>query len=136
MGTKAISKTIKKAKKGFKLMLEYRKIKFAYIKTCDLPQEWIEQEINHHFKDLKRHYYGDIIWCHNDEELFDCYYKCPKYTETPIKPKCQRIKYAIEEIGPVRYDYNDQDIIYQKTYVGEKCNYIGFVWCEENETLF
>jgi hypothetical protein len=117
-------------------MLEYRKIKFAYIKTWDLPQEWIDQEINNHFKELKRYYYGDVIWCHNDEELFDYYYKCPKYIETPIKNECQRIKYAIEEIGPIRYDYVDQDIVHQKTSVGDKCNYIGFVWCEENETLF
>ena len=117
-------------------MLQYRKIKFAYIKTWDLPQEWADNEINNHFKELRRYYCGDIIWCHNNEELFDHYYPCPKYTQTPIKNKCQRIKYAIEEIGPVNNDYCDTDIIRQETYIAEKRNYIGFVWCEEYEKLF
>ena len=117
-------------------MLEYKKIKFAYIKTWDLPQEWGDKEINNHFKELKRYYCGDIIWCYNNEELFDHYHKCPQHTQTPVKNGHQRIKYAIEEIGPIRYNYVDKDIIYQKTTVGDKCNYLGFVWCEEDEKLF
>ena len=118
-------------------MLEHRNIKYAYIKTWDLPQEWGDAEINNHFKEYKQHYYcRDIIWCHNNEELFDNYHKCHKYTQTPVKNGCQRVKYAIEEVGLIRYNYVDKDIIYQKTYVGEQINALGFVWCEENEVLF
>ena len=118
-------------------MLENKLVQVAYIQTCDLPQEWSDENISKHFKELRLSINcGDIAWCHINERLFEDSYICKNYTDTPVKKGCKRVKYAYRSFAtlPFKYTKQEGDLIFART--AERFNYLGFIWCEEDETLF
>ena len=118
-------------------MLQNRLIQIAHIQTWDFPQAWGDEDINNTFKKLRLSINcGDIAWCHINERLFENSYVCKNYTDTPVKKDCKRVKYAYRSFATLPFECNKQegDLILAQT--AERFNYIGFIWCEEDEVLF
>ena len=120
-----------------KLMLQDRKIKVAYELFEDHEVPWNDEEID---KEMKKSMFNflipSIIWCHNNEELFDNPCKCKTFVETPLKKGYIRIKYACEENKYVPHNYTKQQIEDTLMFLAEHQNARSFIWCYGGEELF
>lgn len=118
-------------------MLKNRLIQIAYIQTCDLPQEWSDEDINNHFKELRLSLNcGDLAWCYINERLFENSHICKNYIDTPVKKDCKRVKYAYRSYTTLPFEYNKQDGTRLLAQTAEHFNFVGFIWCEKDDILF
>lgn len=118
-------------------MLQHRKIKYAVELFQDHVAPWSDEEIDKKMKKSMFDFFiPNIIWCHNDEELFGNSCKCDSFVETPLKKGYIRIKYAYEQTKYVPYDWDKECIEKNIKYLAEYQNARNFIWCYEDEELF
>ena len=119
-------------------MLQHRRIKVAHEFFYDHPAPWSDDEINKQMKkDLFWNCYANnIIWCHENEELFDNPIMCDNFVAPPLKDGYIRIKEAIEQYDVVPYEWSKEYIEKILKHTSEYCNARSFIWCYEDEELF
>lgn len=117
--------------------MKERKIKYAIETFVDHPAPWSDEEIDKYMKKSMWDFFiPNIMWCHNNEELFDNPCKCKGFIETPLKKGHIRIKYACEEIKYVPYDWSREYIQTILKGLAEYQNGRSFIWCYGDDELF
>ena len=113
------------------------KIKYAIEEFIDKPELWTDDMIDRYMKKSMWNFFiPNIIWCHNNEMLFDNAYKCKTFVATPIKKGYIRIKYAYEKTMYVPYNWDEKRIEDIIRHSAEHQNGHSFIWCYGNEELF
>ena len=113
------------------------KIKYAIEEFIDMPETYSDEDIDKYMKKLMFNFFiSSIIWCHNNEELFDNPCKCKTFVETPLKKGYIRIKYACEETKYVSYSCGKDNITDIIKHLAEHQNGYSFIWCYGDKELF
>lgn len=117
--------------------MKNRKIKYSIEEIMDYPATYNDDNISNEMKKIMKHIFiSNLIWCHDNEELFNNPCMCDTFVETPIKKGYIRIKYAREHTIYVPYNEPEKYIEHRIKYLAEYQNARSFIWCYEDEELF
>lgn len=117
--------------------MKEQKIKYAIEMFIDRPVPWDDEEIDKYMrKSMWNFFIPNIIWCHDNEELFDMPCNCKTFVATPLKKGYIRIKYACEETMYVPYNWDKKRIEDNIRYSAEHQNGRSFIWCYGDRDLF
>lgn len=112
-------------------------IKYAIEEFVDIPETYNDEDIDRYMKKLMFNFFiSNIIWCHNDEKLFDDSHMCKTFVATPIKKGYIRIKYASEQTQYVPYSWDKYRITDTIKHIAEHQNGHSFIWCYGDKKLF
>lgn len=114
-----------------------QKIKYAIEEFIDKPAPWNDDEIDEYMKKSMWNFFTpNVIWCYNNEKLFDNPCKCKTFVAIPLKKGYIRIKYAYEKTMYVPYHWDKKYIEDIIRHSAEHQNGRSFIWCYGDQELF
>lgn len=117
--------------------MKEQKIKYAVEMFVDKPAPWSDEEIDKYMKKSMWDFLiPNIVWCHNNEELFDKSHMCKTFVATQLKRGYIRVKYACEKTIYLPSNWDKKRIEENIRCSAEHQNGRSFIWCYGNQELF